>query len=245
MRELETERAAPSLGASEQSWLCEEKEGKKSSRGGWLTQLWRVPWAVETKSRAQAWRVSPDVRKRTQHSAQTGWGLTISHLMVLRRDGGLQDLPRRGGPGSHPRLPDTGDAGKLLPGVGEGGEVGEGCWDWAYKDPQASSPSGPEWTDSSVPTGGLRQRKLWRRQHHSEPLGFSKHNVQHATKKAKEGITTNRTKRKRTEPDPEVWDMYQHIRGMLEVSDANVTCSKIYLTKGEISENQNQSRTLQ
>ena len=24
------------------------------SRGGWLTQLWRVPWAVETKSRAQA-----------------------------------------------------------------------------------------------------------------------------------------------------------------------------------------------
>ena len=130
-------------------------------------------------------------------------------------------------------------------GSGEGGEVGEGCWDWAYKDPQASSPSGPEWTDSSVPTGGLRQRKLWRRRHHSEPLGFSKHNVQHATKKAKEGITTNRTKRKRTEPDPEVWDMYQHIRGMLEVSDANVTCSKIYLTKGEISENQNQSRTLQ
>ena len=42
-----------SLGASEQSRLCEEKEGKKSSRGGWLTQLW-VPWAVETKSRAQA-----------------------------------------------------------------------------------------------------------------------------------------------------------------------------------------------
>ena len=40
--------------------------------------------------------------------------------MVLRRDGGLQDLPRRGGPGSHPRLPDTGDAGKLLPGVGGG-----------------------------------------------------------------------------------------------------------------------------
>ena len=33
--------------------------------------------------------------------------------------------------------------------------------------------------------------------------------------------------------------MYQHIRGMLEVSDANVTCSKIYLTKGKISENQN------
>ena len=27
---------------------------------------------------------------------------------------------------------------------------------------------------------------------------------------------------------------------MLEVSDANVTCSKIYLTKGKISENQNQ-----
>ena len=26
---------------------------------------------------------------------------------------------------------------------------------------------------------------------------------------------------------------------MLEVSDANVTCSKIYLTKGKISENQN------
>ena len=40
-------------------------------------------------------------------------------------DGGLQDLPRRGGPGGHPMLPDTGDAGKLLPGVG--GKVGEGC----------------------------------------------------------------------------------------------------------------------
>ena len=123
MRELETERAARSLGASEQSWLCEEKEGKKSSRGGWLTQLWRVPWAVETKSQAQAWRVSLDVRKRTQHSAQTGWALTISHFLVLRRDGGLQDLPRTRGPGRHPRLPDTGDAGKLLPGVG-----GEGGW---------------------------------------------------------------------------------------------------------------------
>ena len=44
MRELETERAAPSLGASEQSPLCEEKAGKKSSREGWLTQLWKVPW---------------------------------------------------------------------------------------------------------------------------------------------------------------------------------------------------------
>ena len=84
------------------------------------------------------------------------------------------------------------------------------------------------------------QRKLWRRQHHSEPLGFSKHNVQHATKEAKKGVTTNRTKRKRAEPDPEVSDVYQHIRSVLEVSDANVTCSKIYLTKGKISENQNQ-----
>ena len=70
-------------------------------------------------------------------------------------------------------------------------------------------------------------RGNWRRQHHSEPLGFSKHNVQHAIKKAKEGVTTNRTKRKKkkkTEPDPEVSDVYQHIRGMLEVLDANVTC---------------------
>ena len=30
-----------------------------------------------------------------------------------------------GASGRHPRLPDTGDAGKLLPGVG--GKVGEGC----------------------------------------------------------------------------------------------------------------------
>ena len=59
-------------------------------------------------------------------------------------------------------------------------------------------------------------------------------------KKQKKGVTTNRTKRKRTEPDPEVSDVYQHIRGMLEASDANVSCSKIYLTKGKISENQNQ-----
>ena len=121
-------------------------------------------------------------------------------------------------------------------------KVGEGCWDWAYKNTApspASSPSGPKWTDSSVPTGRVCQRKLWRRQHHSEPLGFSKHNVQHATKEAKKGVTTNRTKRKRAEPDPEVSDVYQHIRSVLEVSDANVTCSKIYLTKGKISENQN------
>ena len=72
-----------------------------------------------------------------------------------------------------------------------------------------------------------------------EPLEFSKHNVQHAIKKTKEVVTTNRTKRKRTEPDPEVSDEYQPIRSMLEASDANVTCSKIYLTKGKISENQN------
>ena len=39
VRELETERAAPSLGASKQSWLWEEKAGKKSSRGDWLTAL--------------------------------------------------------------------------------------------------------------------------------------------------------------------------------------------------------------
>ena len=38
-------------------------------------------------------------------------------------DGGLQDLPRRGVPGRHPRLPDAGAAGKLLLGVG-GGEGG-------------------------------------------------------------------------------------------------------------------------
>ena len=44
--------------------------------------------------------------------------------------------------------------------------------------------------------------------------------------KQKKGVTTNRTKRKRTETDPEVSDVYQHIRGMLEVSDANVTSSK-------------------
>ena len=87
--------------------------------------------------------------------------------------------------------------------------------------------------------GGLCQRKLWRRQHHSEPLEFSKHNVQHATKKAKKGETTKRTKRKRTETDPEASDVYQPIRGMPEVSDANATCLKIYLTKGKISENQN------
>ena len=37
-----------------------------------------------------------------------------------------------------------------------------------------------------------------------------------------------------------VSDVYQHIRGMLQVSDASATCSKIYLTKGKISENQNQ-----
>ena len=47
------------------------------------------------------------------------------------------------------------------------------------------------------------------------------------------------TKKKRTELDPEVSVVYQHIGGMLEASDANVTCSKIYLTKGKISENQN------
>lgn len=43
-------------------------------------------------------------------------------------DGGIQDLPRRRGPGRAPRLPD-GDAGGLLPGVGwgEAGKVGEGC----------------------------------------------------------------------------------------------------------------------
>ena len=29
--------------------------------------------------------------------------------------------------------------------------------------------------------------------------------------------------KKKTEPDPEVSDVYQHIRGMLEVLDANVT----------------------
>ena len=29
-------------------------------------------------------------------------------------------------------------------------------------------------------------------------------NVHHATKKANKGVTTNKTKRKRTEPDPEV-----------------------------------------
>ena len=58
-------------------------------------------------------------------------------------------------------------------------------------------------------------------------------------KKAKKGLTTNRTKRKRTETDPEVSDVYQHMRGMLQVSDANFTSSKIYLTKGKISENQN------
>ena len=76
----------------------------------------------------------------------------------------------------------------------------------------------------------------------SETLGFSIDNVQHATKKkkAKEGVTTNRTKRKRTEPDPEVSDVNQHIRGMLYISDANVTCSEIDLTNGKIFENQNQ-----
>ena len=36
-------------------------------------------------------------------------------------DGGLQDLPRMGGPGRHPRLPER-DAGKL-PGVGEEGQT--------------------------------------------------------------------------------------------------------------------------
>ena len=72
-----------------------------------------------------------------------------------------------------------------------------------------------------------------------ETLGFSIDNVQHATKTSKKGVTTNRTKRKRTETDPEASDVYQHIRGMLEVSDANFTSSEIYLTKGKTSENQN------
>ena len=58
-------------------------------------------------------------------------------------------------------------------------------------------------------------------------------------KKQKKGVTTRRTKRKRTETDPEASDVYQHIRGMLEVSDANTTCSKIYLTEEKNSENQN------
>ena len=40
-----------------------------------------------------------------------------SPLGAQETDGGLQDLPRKGGPGRHPRLPDR-DAGKLLPGVG-------------------------------------------------------------------------------------------------------------------------------
>ena len=34
---------------------------------------------------------------------------------------GFRTCREGGGPGSHPRLPDTGDAGKLLPGVGGGG----------------------------------------------------------------------------------------------------------------------------
>ena len=58
-------------------------------------------------------------------------------------------------------------------------------------------------------------------------------------KKAKKGVTTNRTKRKRTETDPEASEVYQRIRGMLEVSDANFICAKIDLTKRNISENQN------
>ena len=61
--------------------------------------------------------------------------------MVLRRDGGLQDLPRRGGPGSHPRLPDTGDAGKLLPGVGGGGGGGQ---EEKAIPPQANKAAFPE-----------------------------------------------------------------------------------------------------
>ena len=64
-------------------------------------------------------------------------------------------------------------------------------------------------------------------------------NVHHATKKANKGVTTNKTKRKRTETDPEVSDVYQHIRGMPEESDANFTSSKRYLTKGKLSETQN------
>ena len=72
-----------------------------------------------------------------------------------------------------------------------------------------------------------------------ETLGVSIDNVHHATKKANKGVTTNKTKRKRTETDPEVSDVYQHIRGMLEESDANFTSSKIYLTKGKLSETQN------
>ena len=64
-------------------------------------------------------------------------------------------------------------------------------------------------------------------------------NVHHATKKANKSVTTNKTKRKRTETDPEVSDVYQHIRGMLEESDANFTSSKRYLTKGKLSETQN------
>ena len=69
-------------------------------------------------------------------------------------------------------------------------------------------------------------RGNWRRQHHSEPLGFSKHNVQHATKNAKKGVTTNRTGRKRTEPDPEGSEVYRPIRAVLEASDANFTVQK-------------------
>lgn len=69
-------------------------------------------------------------------------------------------------------------------------------------------------------------RGNWRRQHHSEPLGFSKHNVQHATKNAKKGVTTNRTKRERTEPDPEGSEVYRPIRAVLEASDANFTVQK-------------------
>ena len=42
-----------------------------------------------------------------------------------------------------------------------------------------------------------------------------------------------------TETDPEVSDVYQHIRGMPEESDANFTSSKRYLTKGKLSETQN------
>ena len=141
-----------------------------------------------------------------------------------------------GGHGRHPRLPD-GDAGGLLPGV-SGGRWVKAAETQLTKTPQ------PQVTQTLSEQTALSSLEVCIRGTSGEDSitrnsRVSIDNVHHATKKANKGVTTNKTKRKRTETDPEVSDVYQHIRGMLEESDANFTSSKIYLTKGKLSETQN------
>ena len=141
MRELETERPLLPRGHLNKADSAKKRQGKVQQRGLANTALdGSSGWEDKNMSAGLTSQFgwyrpsSPRKvrhRKRTQHSAQTGWALSINHLVVFRRRTvGFRTCREGGALGGTPGFQTEMLEGSSL-GSGGGGwravKVGEGC----------------------------------------------------------------------------------------------------------------------